>query len=360
MLAISIAALACFQAPVVSSGDRLAWLGGTLVEQEIRAGDWEAEIIRAFPGGGITVRNLGWSGDTLQGEARAGFGTQADGFKALVAQTLAVKPTVIWLQYGANEAFEDPLDLPGFRDRYEKLLQALAPAKARMVLVIPPPLEHRPPPLPDVGPANARMAILSREIRSLAKSRGLGLVSLENLWQGTPAGLTTNGLQMGAGGYRAAAPAFAKALGIPASGAEALELKEGIQEVTDQALPAPGRPRLVKARDLVSGRHELLVNGEVVATADALDWAKGVPVSRGAPWDQAARLREAIVAKNMQFFHRWRPQNETYLFGFRKHEQGNNAREIPQFDPFIQKAEAEIQRLSIPGKTRYQIRKVTS
>ena len=34
------------------------------------------------------------------------------------------------------------------------------------------------------------------------------------------------------------------------------------------------------------------------------------------------------------YFYRWRPQNEIYLFGFRKHEQGNNAgSEIPLFDP---------------------------
>jgi hypothetical protein len=83
-------------------------------------------------------------------------------------------------------------------------------------------------------------------------------------------------------------------------------------------------------------------------------------VTKGPAWDQAAKLLEAIVAKNMLFFHRWRPQNETYLFGFRKHEQGNNAREIPQFDPFIEKTETEINSLSVPTKTTYQIRKVSS
>jgi hypothetical protein len=45
------------------------------------------------------------------------------------------------------------------------------------------------------------------------------------------------------------------------------------------------------------------------------------------------------------FFHRWRPANETYLFLFRKHEQGNNAKEIPQFDPIIEKQEVEIEKI---------------
>lgn len=43
-----------------------------------------------------------------------------------------------------------------------------------------------------------------------------------------------------------------------------------------------------------------------------------------------------------------RPQNITYLTGFRKHEQGNNAVEIAQFDPLVEKAEKEIAELLKP------------
>jgi len=53
-------------------------------------------------------------------------------------------------------------------------------------------------------------------------------------------------------------------------------------------------------------------------------------------------LKQLIAAKNQLFFHRYRPQNETYLLLFRKHEQGNNAVEIPQFDPLIQQADEKI------------------
>lgn len=360
MLALMFAAVTAGVSPPVVPGDRIAWLGGTLVEQEIRSGDWEFEIARAFPGGKVIIRNLGWSGDTLLGEARAGFGSPAEGFKALVSQTMAVKPTVIWLQYGTNEAFAESLDTKEFRSRYERLLDALAPSKARFVLIIPPPVEARPAPLPDVGAVNGRMAKIADEIRFLAASRGCSVVSLEKLWEGSPAGQTTNGLQMTPGGYRSTAAAFAKALGLSSTTPPPLEFANEGKETIDKFLPSPGTPRLVRATGLGQGSHELLINGEAVASADAAAWKEGVMVSKGAPWTQAATLREKIVAKNMQFFHRWRPQNETYLFGFRKHEQGNNAREIPQFDPFIEKAEAEIDRLSVPASIRYQIRKVSS
>ena len=63
-----------------------------------------------------------------------------------------------------------------------------------------------------------------------------------------------------------------------------------------------------------------------------------------------SRLRKAIVEKNRLYFYRWRPQNETYLFGFRKHEQGRNAKEVAQFDPLIAAKEQEIAKLRVAKK----------
>lgn len=63
----------------------------------------------------------------------------------------------------------------------------------------------------------------------------------------------------------------------------------------------------------------------------------------GEPSDSVSdEVGELIVRKNQLFFHRYRPQNETYLLLFRKHEQGNNAAEIPMFDPLIQDADEAI------------------
>lgn len=60
------------------------------------------------------------------------------------------------------------------------------------------------------------------------------------------------------------------------------------------------------------------------------------------PDQRIAELQAAIQLKNEFYFHRYRPQNETYLFLFRKHEQGNNAVEIPQFDPLVEEQEKRI------------------
>jgi len=56
----------------------------------------------------------------------------------------------------------------------------------------------------------------------------------------------------------------------------------------------------------------------------------------------AESLRRLILKKNELFFHRYRPQNVTYLFLFRKHEQGNNAVDIPKFDPLVAELEQQI------------------
>jgi hypothetical protein len=102
------------------------------------------------------------------------------------------------------------------------------------------------------------------------------------------------------------------------------------------------------------GRYALQIDGREVARASAKEWAQGMLLDRGPEFDQLEVLRQAIVAKNRLLFYRWRPQNETYIYGFRKHEQGQNAVEIPRFDPLVVDKEAEISRLKVPVPHTYE------
>ena len=56
-------------------------------------------------------------------------------------------------------------------------------------------------------------------------------------------------------------------------------------------------------------------------------------------------MTEAVRDKNELFLHRHRPHNETYLRGFRQHEQGENAQEIFAFEKLVAEKDAEIQKL---------------
>lgn len=62
--------------------------------------------------------------------------------------------------------------------------------------------------------------------------------------------------------------------------------------------------------------------------------------------DAYRELGGLVLRKDELFFHRHRPQNETYLMLFRKHEQGNNMVELPEFDALVDQFESQIWRLA--------------
>jgi hypothetical protein len=113
--------------------------------------------------------------------------------------------------------------------------------------------------------------------------------------------------------------------------------------------------RTLRIEGLAEGSYTLRIDGRDVMTTDAASLARGVALPAGPEVDQVERLRRAVVKKNELFFHRWRPQNNTYLFLFRKHEQGNNAVEIPMFDPLVEAKEREIAALRVPAEHRVEL-----
>lgn len=271
----------------LTDGDRVVLVGGTFLEREQRDGHWETALLRHFPGKAVVWRNLGWSGDTVRGEARGSFGGQPNGYKQLKEHVLALKPTVIVLGYGNVESFDGEAGLAKFKADYAKLLDDLAPAKARLIFLSPTPMEA----LPGKGDpvqVNNNLKLYAAAIRELAEQRRAEYIDLfdplQRLMNSLGAAgksLTTNGLHLTAEGYSITAPLVEQAFGL---------------------------------RPITSG--------------------------------DTSELRRAVVDKNTLYFYRWRPANETYLYGFRKHEQGKNAAEIPLFDPLVEKQEEKIRKLT--------------
>jgi lysophospholipase L1-like esterase len=373
----------------LKDGDCVVLIGSTLIEREQRFGYWESAITCRFPGKNVRFRNLGWSGDTVFGEAQAGFGTAADGFRHLTEHVLALKPTVVIVGYGTNESFDGPDGLPRFVGGLNKLLDALAPAKARVILLSPTQQEDLGRPLPDPAGANANLELYTDAIRKEAERRKLLFVDLFHLPQFSEEKsihLTDNEVHFTAYGYWRTAPALTKALGLrddrwvlELGGKERVVCKGAYNTVSttgeksavvvwDAILPGcalttppDGAVRVVKAFGLPAGTsYQMTVDGSPTVKASAEQWAAGVALTSGPEFDQTEKLRATIVGKNRLYFHRWRPQNETYLFGFRKHEQGQNAREIPQFDPLVAEAEKQITALSVPRQHTYELKRCTT
>jgi lysophospholipase L1-like esterase len=367
---------------LLKDGDRVVWLGNTLIEREQRYGYWETLLTSHYSDKNITFRNLGWSGDTVFGHARAGFGSIGDGFRHLKEHVLALKPTVIFVGYGLNESFEGEAGLPKFVNGLNVLLDVLVQTRARIVFLAPLPQEDLGRPLPDPAQQNKNIRLYAAALAKAARERGCQFLDLSNsVAVGKSAGheqLTDNGIHLTAFGYWRTAEALERGLGLKplswrievtadgqakANGAEVTELSLSPVRfrAIDSALPLPPAPtpslqqgaftryeRILCIQGLARGSYMLTIDGHPIGAATAADWSAGVKLRNGPPFDQVERLRSTIIEKNLLYFHRWRPQNETYLFGFRKHEQGQNAREIPQFDPLVAKLEADIAKVRVP------------
>ena len=76
-------------------GDRVVFVGDTLVEREQLYGYIEQRLTVEFPDRNVTFRNLGWSADTPAGESRASFDFDkpGKGFQKLKDQMAAIQPT---------------------------------------------------------------------------------------------------------------------------------------------------------------------------------------------------------------------------------------------------------------------------
>jgi hypothetical protein len=206
----------------------------------------------------------------------------------LSAHLEMLKPTVVLLCYGSELAFEGLGGLPDLLSGYRTLLDLIRGkcSGVRIIIMAPPPLENLPPPLPDQTDANTRLSSLRDALRKFAVAQNAYFVDAFELMGGMPkAGpaaqpLTENGVHYTKQGYEKLSERIVAGLGLPVPQVNAAELEP---------------------------------------------------------------LRREVRRKDELFFNRWRPQNETYLFGFRKHEQGQNAKEIPMFDPLIDQADQKIQ-----------------
>jgi lysophospholipase L1-like esterase len=272
--------------------DKLVLLGGTHLEREQRYAHLETALTLALADKRLSVRNLAWSADTVYGDARSYFGPPSEGLQRLEEQLDLLRPTVVLLNYGTDLAHSGLKQLPDFLTAYRNLIEIIRKTSpgVRLIITSPPPLENLGPPMPDQVDANKNLSSLREALSKFAKSQNAFFIDWFELMGGLPGPervqkpLTENGIHHTSAGYEKLTEITLKALKL---------------QVPDISNPA------------------------------------------------AEAVRQEILKKDFLFFNRYRPQNETYLFGFRKHEQGQNAKEIPMFDPLLAKADKKIHDLKL-------------
>ncbi len=295
-LLCSVLLFACVTAPLAADdsffqkNDRIIFLGNTLIEREQKTSFWETQLQMSFPKLDLTFRNLGWDGDTVWADSRGIFDPPAAGYQRMIELVKEIKPTVIVLAYGGVEAFPDETRRAQFEAQYRKLISDLSIPNVRFVHLSPTVMEYASFPVQSeaaqqhVAAYHQNVDAISQTIEEIAVSTNGKFVNLSECQQAhAELKWTQNGLHLTPEAYA------------------------------------------------VTGKYIVETFG-------------GSPVELEAN-ETAQQIRELTINKNSLFFHRWRPQNITYLLGFRKHEQGNNAVEIAEFDPLVVELEQKIQRL---------------
>ncbi|OYV05708.1 MAG: hypothetical protein CFE26_10185, partial [Verrucomicrobiales bacterium VVV1] len=312
LILVPSSAFAASPAFEIVDGDRVMLLGDTLLEREATYGHLETRMHEQFPAAHFSVRNIAWSAETPLGWSRASFDPADKGIDRLKEHIALVQPTVAILGFGMAASLQEMTDRsndwtlnpdparygaePMTAARFKKELGALmdtitagaSGGKVRFVLLSPirhEDLRSERAGLPDPSAHNALLTDYSKVIAELARERDASFVPCDLLraTTGKDLAMTDNGIHLNDNGYR----------------------------------------RL-----------------SISDFSDALGWK--VPANP----DARKALREAVVRKNALWFNRFRPANSTYLFGFRKREQGRNAVEMEQFTPLLKAADEEIWKLA--------------
>ena len=416
--AISVAGQAIGQAPKPSlkpsprkaqmlnfiDGDQVLLIGDGLIEQAQKQGYLEYRIMAQNSGKKLYFHNIGWSGDTPAGIARDGLGTRQaghepanEGWLQLRKQITVIKPTVAIIGYGMASSL-DGSTMEQFRSDYQRLVEHIkvsAGKKNPLRLVFVSPIAHEDVggKLPSGEAHNKALEEYREVIGDLSKEHEAWFVDL--YWHlkrrkgaATPL-LTTDGIHLNDYGYWVMASAAELSFnwmetnfrfgimdnGTERSGGYGIKLANILRTANEVTLDGqfdglpPYFAREKKSKlftrqtaigriqflGLPEGLYTLAADDVEIYTGDAKEWSGGAFIDAGPDIDQAEELRRLIREKNELFFHRSRPQNQAYLWGFRKHEQGNNFKEVPMFEPLIRQKEEEIFALNKTVQRKYKL-----
>lgn len=277
-------------ADILRPGDRVVFVGDGLIEQEQYSGWVEALLTASHPGTDVSFRNIGWSGDTPAGDSRLGLslvqaGREPDGegWRQLQAQLELTQPTVLVVGYGMASGLEAAYKFTNPQQAADAFTVDFERLVASAKRISPEVRFAFITPIDHLDPNNATAKYIVGLGEAIKQLAGKHDAALIDLaGVATDAGLRKDPVHLNDAGYKAVALEVAKQLSL-------------------------------------NGR--LLANPRIEA------------------------LRQQILRKNEWWFHRSRPANMAYVFGFRKHEQGQNAVEIPQFDSLIAEEEQRIAKL---------------
>ena len=354
-LCVSGASMNAAESPV-RPGDHVAFVGNTFADQLRSHGYLETLLLQRSAGNPVSIRNLGWAGDTLSARDRP------TNFPTETSTLEAHKADVIIACFGMGESFAGESGLAEFKNQLNAFITSHRARKyngksaVRLVLVSPIAYENLGARTPRWQERNRDIAAYTQLMNETAANVGVPFVDLygptAELMKGknTPK-LTDNGINLNDYGYWCVSRALADAL-LPGSKPWVLSVdaKSGkstghgarisqakftttamaftVQELAWPSLAAPGKgqvhPQLKRNLDQLSiknlkpGNYRLVVDGKPVATASHIQWAAGLGLHSTPAHADLESYRKSIYDKNAHFVYSWKALNQVHIVGERR------------------------------------------
>lgn len=354
--------------PPIRHGDRIAIVGNTFADQLRTHGYLETLLLLYTRGDAVSIRNLGWGGDTLTTRARP------TNFPTEESTLTAHRTDVIIACFGMGESFDADGGPKGFKSDLEKFINSHAGKKyngeseVRLILVSPIACEDLGKLTPGRDRINRDLEAYTGAMKEVAVAAKIPFIDLFNdsrqLMDESPGiKLTNNGIHLNPYGYWAMSRSFftqlvadetsdapqpwrirmnlnAEAVEASGLGISDLDINDSSISflVTEESAPSLAPPtdrplpaQLEKRRDslvvenLKPGTYQLTVDGNIVASGTHSAWAQGVPIDDSPAHKSAENYRAVVNDKNLQFTYSWKALNQVHIVGERRRSPSGRA-----------------------------------
>lgn len=176
----------------------LAVIGGSEAVVVMEEGSFEALLMRAYAAQRPRVRSLAWEADTVFRQDRP------LNFGSLPLQLRRCEATCVLLMFGRQECLERGEEgVADFEAACERVIAQVKGVTPRLVIVEAAPFEKKAPPLPDLTPKNAALALYNEALRRLAEKHGAFFADSRESWHhARPQPLTRDGVNLTEAGAR--------------------------------------------------------------------------------------------------------------------------------------------------------------
>ena len=190
----------------LKKGTRIALIGNTLLDRSIHFAHLESLIYQRYPAKEIVIRNLAWSGDSVDLRPRP------ENFADLFQHLHHEKIDLIIAAFGFNESFAGKEGLSSFRNNLTQFVDQLRTKSfngktASQIVLLSPTANEDLPAIPAASMNNANLRLYTEVMREVAEEQRIGFI---DVYHQTEALMTTgampytiNGVHLNVDGYAA-------------------------------------------------------------------------------------------------------------------------------------------------------------